>query len=65
MATDAPRWEDEELSVKPVTNEDLVCKDCDFRYDCDGNPANVSKCVIFPTIKPVDVLNGGDCNEHS
>lgn len=65
MAADAPKWEAEELSVEPVTNASLVCSDCDFKYDDDGNPANVSKCVIFPTIKPLNVLNGGDCSEHS
>ena len=65
MAADAPRWEAEELSAEPVTNADLVCNDCDFKYDCDGNPGNVSKCAVFPKMKPLNVLDGGDCAEHS
>lgn len=58
------RIESEQQCMKRVTNDDLVCKDCEFKLDDSIKLGNTSKCKIF-NIKPNKVLLGDDCDEHS
>ena len=53
----------EQLCMKRITNNDLVCKDCAFAYDDSVKLGNTSTCDKF-TVKPNQVLLGGDCDEH-
>ena len=43
-----------------VTNKNLVCKDCLFRYNDDTKLGNTSKCAVYKA-KPNLILLGGKC----
>lgn len=43
-----------------VTNKNLVCKDCLFKYDDEVKLGNTSKCAVYKT-KPNLILLGGKC----
>lgn len=49
--------------MKRVTNDDLVCKDCLFKYDDSVKLGNTSKCEVYEA-KPNEVLLGGECDEY-
>lgn len=53
----------EQQCMKRITNDDLVCKDCQFVYDDSVKFGNISTCDKF-TVKPNQVLLGGDCDEY-
>ena len=53
----------EQQCMKRITNDDLVCKDCAFKYDDTIKLGNTSVCEKFD-VKPKEVLLGGDCIEH-
>ena len=53
----------EQQCMKRITNEDLVCKDCEFAFDDAIKLGNTSTCDKF-TVKPNQVLLGGDCDEY-
>lgn len=53
----------EQQCMKRITNDDLVCKDCTFAYDDSVKLGNTSTCDKF-TVKPNQVLVGGDCDEY-
>lgn len=53
----------EQLCMKRITNNDLVCKDCAFVLDDSIKLGNTSTCEKFTT-KPNQVLVGGDCDEY-
>ena len=53
----------EQQCMKRITNNDLVCNDCAFRYDDTVKLGNTSVCEKFD-VKPVEVLLGGDCIEY-
>lgn len=53
----------EQLCMKRITNNDLVCKDCAFVFDDSVKLGNTSMCEKF-TVKPNQVLVGGDCDEY-
>ena len=57
------KWEKDDLQFKPITNASLVCKDCRFRYEDVLVRGNTSHCDKFEW-KPLDVLNGGDCEAY-
>lgn len=70
------RIKSEQESTAPIRCSDLVCKDCEFRFD-DSNPMRngrrngygrmrgpTSKCSKF-AVKPTDVLLGGNCPKYS
>ena len=59
----AKKWKDEKLQFERITNENLKCKDCKFRYEDILIFGNTSKCAKFEW-KPLDVLNGGDCEAY-
>ena len=52
----------DKLKFNPIRNKDLVCKDCAKAFDDTDIPGNVCKCEAF-SIKPIDVINGGECFE--
>lgn len=52
-------WSKDEGYPTPVTNMNLVCKDCEKRIDEDV----VSTCQVFE-IKPTAVLLGEECDEY-
>ena len=53
----------EQQCMKRITNDDLVCKDCAFKYDDVIKLGNTSICEKFD-VKPAKVLLGGDCIEY-
>lgn len=53
----------EQQCMKRITNDDLVCKDCAFKYDDAIKLGNTSICEKFD-VKPTEVLLGGDCIEY-
>lgn len=53
----------EQQCMKRITNDDLVCKDCTFKYDDTVKLGNTSACEKFD-VKPAEVLLGGDCIEY-
>lgn len=53
----------EQQCMKRITNNDLVCKDCTFAYDDSVKFGNTSTCDKF-TVKPNQVLVGGECEEY-
>lgn len=54
----------DDLRIDPITQDMLVCKDCIFRYDEKIHAGNVSKCEIYPDVKPVKIINEGSCSEY-
>lgn len=54
----------EQSAIMPVTNADLVCKDCVQRFDDGLILGNVSKCEAYPVCKPKKILLGGECDEY-
>lgn len=56
----AKKWKDEKQQFVRITNDDLKCKDCIYRMHDDVIIGNTSKCHRYTT-KPIDVLNGGNC----
>lgn len=57
------KFKKDKLAFARITNEDLICKDCQSRFDDTVMPCNTSKCEAY-TIKPDKVLDGGDCVEY-
>lgn len=58
------RVESEERAVIGIHNDTLVCKDCLLRYDDSVKLGNMSKCEAYPDMKPMAVINGGECTEY-
>lgn len=54
------RIESEAKATMPIRNDDLVCKDCIYKYDDSERPGNTSKCEVYDD-KPNDILGGGNC----
>lgn len=52
----------EQQCMKRITNNDLVCKNCMHVFDDTVKLGNTSTCDKF-TVKPNQVLLGGDCDE--
>lgn len=57
------RWEDDNLTFERISNNNLICKDCIFRFDDSEVYGNTSRCLAFID-KPNGVLMGGDCDEY-
>lgn len=51
------KWKHDRLVFNLITNADMVCVDCEYRFDC------VDKCLVYEQ-KPDDVLNGGPCDSY-
>lgn len=54
------RIESEAKAAMPIRNDNLVCKDCIYKYDDSEKPGNTSKCEVYDD-KPNGVLGGGNC----
>lgn len=57
------KFKNDKLKFEQITNKDLICKDCKKKYDDTSLPCNTSKCEAFD-VKPIEVLDGGDCIEY-
>lgn len=57
------RIESEQTCMRRITNDDLVCKDCKFKYDDAVILGNTSKCAIYES-KPNKVILGKECDEY-
>ncbi len=56
------KFKKDELKFNRITNNDLVCRECAKVFDDTNLPCNTSKCEAF-NIKPIRVLDGGECLE--
>ena len=52
------------LKMERITNNDLICRDCRFKFDDTEKPCNTSKCAKFNRIKPNEVLDGKYCLQY-
>lgn len=52
------------LKMERITNNDLICRDCKFKFDDTEKPCNTSKCAKFNHIKPNEVLDGKYCLQY-
>lgn len=50
--------EGDKLKFVKITNDDLVCRDCIYRFN-----NNTSECEWYD-VKPAKVLDGGKCSMH-
>ena len=57
------RIKSEQEAFGRVTNDNLKCADCKFRFEDSKVYGNTSKCEKFKD-KPNEVLLGGSCNEY-
>ncbi len=57
------RIKSETRSLIRITNQQLKCKDCIFRFDDSKILGNTSRCEQFPS-KPNSVLLGKDCPKY-
>lgn len=55
------RIKSEQAAMRRITNNDLVCKDCLYRYDDTVKLGNTSVCEMYNP-KPNEVLLGEDCD---
>lgn len=57
------KFKNDEMKFNVIKNENLVCKDCYWKKDDKLVPANVCRCNAY-NIKPMEVLNGGECDKY-
>lgn len=55
------RRRNEQLCMKRITNDDLVCRDCLYRYDDSQILGNTSRCEMYGESKPNEIILGKDC----
>ena len=53
--------EADDLQFHRITNADLVCRDCKFRFDDSVIFGNTSRCLVYTPQKPGSVLVGKSC----
>lgn len=58
MAGKKFNWSKKEGYPTPITNENLVCNDCEY------NTVVASKCEVYPRCKPDKILLGGPCGQY-
>lgn len=54
------KFKQDTLRVKRITNNDLWCKDCKYRFDDAVMLGNTCKCKQYD-IKPAEVFDGKKC----
>lgn len=54
------RIESEARAGRRISNKDLVCKHCAYKYDDSKKLGNTSRCQAFKR-KPTNILLGGNC----
>lgn len=52
----------EQQGMKRITNDNLICKNCKYKFDDTVKLGNTSTCQMF-NVKPNEVLLGKDCIE--
>lgn len=57
------RVESEAQTLTRITNDSLICKDCQLRFDDRVKLGNTSTCKAF-SVKPNEVILGGPCVEY-
>lgn len=55
---------DEELKMEHITNDDLVCKDCRYKFNDKEMVSDTLKCYKFKFRKPKDILDGKYCLQY-
>lgn len=62
------RIESEGRATSNISNNNLVCKDCIYRFNDKYDSRKTSVCEIYPDFpenyKPDKVLGGGKCDEY-
>lgn len=58
------KFQNDQMKMNRIMNDDLVCKDCISKFPDQELPYNTSKCEKFPNGKPFEVLGGGECSEY-
>lgn len=53
----------EQKCMKRITNDELACKTCAYKYDDTIKLGNTSTCEMYD-VKPDKVLLGGDCDKY-
>ena len=53
----------EQQCMRRITNDELVCKTCIYKYDDTVKLGNTSVCEMYD-VKPDEVFLGGDCDEY-
>lgn len=54
------RIKSESRATRRITNNDLVCKDCVYKFDDSKKFGNTSRCQAFKW-KPSNIVAGGNC----
>lgn len=54
------RVKSEARATKRITNNDLVCKDCIYKFYHPNKPEKTAKCEAYKS-KPSSILLGGNC----
>lgn len=54
----------EQKAMVRVSNKDLICKDCRFRFEDTIKLGNTSVCEKYP-LKPNKIFFGKDCKYYS
>lgn len=57
------RYESEQKAFMRITNDNLKCKDCLYKYDDTTIYGNTSRCSMF-NHKPDKVILGGECDKY-
>lgn len=57
------KFKNDKSNFTRITNDDLVCGNCEFRMSDSQIFGNTSRCKKF-SLKPNEVLSGGECNEY-
>lgn len=55
------KLKNDKLMFERITNNNLCCKNCKFKFDDKDIPANTSTCEWY-MFKPNEVLDGGKCS---
>lgn len=58
------RIKSESRGIMRITNDQLVCKDCAFKYDDEKIFGNTSFCDQYPDGKPDSIIVGGECDYY-
>lgn len=55
------KMKSDQLCFSRITNNDLVCKDCLYRFEDSEILGNTSRCEMY-ALKEAKVLSGGKCD---
>ena len=52
------KWKRDRLVFVRITIDDMICKDCSYRFDCEIM-------CLMDEIKPDTILSGGKCDFYA